>query len=205
MKGHCAGIASARMQDTHSDFNWDWKMQDYTMELFCDLEGLLNSETITGNSIFQILKKHASTVSVFDMMRFTSQVMEENRYVQESYREDSQKSYIESFLMRVRDISNDNNDYEKIIDRKELRNALGSLKANYSTETSKNKTPLIFYLGSLYATFILEESIHPVGTPFPGSLKVEEKQGKFYCPVRDANIDTPNAVCNICLAEQLDF
>ena len=180
-------------------------MQNYTMELFDDLEGLLNSETITGNSVLQILKQHASTVSVFDMMRFTSQVMEENRYVQESYREDSQKSYIEPFLMRVRDISNDNNDYEKIIDRKELRNALGSLKANYSTETSKNKTPLIFYLGSLYATFILEESIHPVGTPFPGSLKVEEKQGKFYCPVRDANIDTPNAVCNICLAEQLDF
>ena len=205
MKGHCAGIASARMQDTHSDFNWDWKMQDYTMELFDDLEGLLNSETITGNSVLQILKKHASTVSVFDMMRFTSQVMEENKYVQESYREDSQKSYIESFLMRVRDISNDNNDYEKIIDRKELRNALESLKANYSTETSKNKTPLIFYLGSLYATFILEESIHPVGTPFPRSLKVEEKQGKFYCPARDANIDTPNAVCNICLAEQLDF
>lgn len=85
MKGHCAGIASARMQDTHSDFNWDWKMQDYTMELFCDLEGLLNSETITGNSVLQILKKHASTVSVFNMMRFTSQVMEENRYVQESY------------------------------------------------------------------------------------------------------------------------
>lgn len=205
MKGHCAGIASARMQDTHSDFNGDWKMQDYTMELFCDLEGLLNSETITGNSIFQILKKHASTVSVFDMMRFTSQVMEENRYVQESYSEDSQKSYIESFLMRVRDIAKDVNDYEKTIDREELRNAIESLKANYSTETSKNKTPLIFYLGSLYATFILEESIHPVGTPFPGSLKVEEKQGKFYCPVRDANIDTPNAVCNICLAEQLDF
>ena len=175
------------------------------MELFYDLEGLLNSETITGNSVFRILKKHASTVSVFDMMRFTSQVMEENRYVQESYREDSQKSYIESFLMRVRDITKDNKDYEKIIDRKELRNALGNLNANYSTETSKNKTPLIFYLGSLYATFILEESIHPVGTPFPGSLKVEKKQGKFYCPVRDANIDTPNAVCNICLAEQLDF
>ena len=180
-------------------------MPDYTMELFDDLEGLLNSKTITGNSVFQILKQHSATVSVFDMMKFTSQVMEENRYVQESYREDSQKSYIESFLMRVRDITNDSNDYEKTIDKNDLKNAVESLKANYSTETSKNKTPLIFYLGSLYATFILEESIHPVGTPFPGSLKVEEKQGKFYCPVRDANIDTPNAVCNICLAEQLDF
>ena len=38
-----------------------------------------------------------------------------------------------------------------------------------------------------------------------GNVQVEEKDGKFYCPVRDANIDTPNAVCNICLAEQLDF
>lgn len=182
------------------------EMTDYTMELFYDLEGLLkNNDTIIGNSVFQILKNHSSTVSVFDMMRFTSHVMEENRYVHESYHEDSQKSYIESFLMRVRDIAKDVNDYEKTIDREELRNAIESLKANYSTETSKNKTPLIFYLGSLYATFILEESIHPVGTPFPGLLKVEEKHGKFYCPVRDANIDTPNAVCNICLAEQLDF
>ena len=132
------------------------EMTDYTMELFYDLEGLLkNNDTIIGNSVFQILKNHSSTVSVFDMMRFTSHVMEENRYVHESYHEDSQKSYIESFLMRVRDIAKDVNDYEKTIDREELRNAIESLKANYSTETSKNKTPLIFYLGSLYATFIL--------------------------------------------------
>jgi len=181
-------------------------MSDYTMELFDDLEGLLkNSDTITGNSVFQILKNHASTVSVFDMMRFTSQVMEENRYVQEGYREDSQKSYIESFLMRVRDITKDDNDYKKTIGKSDLRSALENLRTNYGNERSESRTPLIFYLGSLYATFILEESIHPVGTPFPGLLKVEQINGKFYCPVRDANIDTPNAVCNICLAEQLDF
>ncbi len=181
-------------------------MSDYTMELFDDLEGLLkNSDTITGNSVFQILKNHASTVSVFDMMRFTSQVMEENRYVQKGYREDSQKSYIESFLMRVRDITKDDNDYKKTIGKSDLRSALENLRTNYGNERSESRTPLIFYLGSLYATFILEESIHPVGTPFPGSLKVEQINGKFYCPVRDANIDTPNAVCNICLAEQLDF
>ena len=64
---------------------------------------------------------------------------------------------------------------------------------------------LITYIASFYATFILEESIHPVGTPFPGSLKLEEENGKYYCPVKDSNIDVPNAFCNICLAEQLDF
>ncbi|MBE6492179.1 MAG: DUF2115 domain-containing protein, partial [Methanobrevibacter sp.] len=60
-------------------------------------------------------------------------------------------------------------------------------------------------MASIYTTFILEEPIHKVGTPFPGSQKVEEKNGKFYCPVKDSNIDTPNAVCNICLAEQSDI
>ena len=49
-------------------------------------------------------------------MEFTSQVIEENKYVQENYREDSQKSYIESFLLRVKDIPKDTNDYSKNID-----------------------------------------------------------------------------------------
>ena len=70
---------------------------------------------------------------------------------------------------------------------------------------SKSKFPLIAIMASIYTTFILEEPIHQVGTPFPGSLKVEKKGDVFLCPVKDANIDTPNAVCNICLAEQLDF
>lgn len=181
-------------------------MSDEYMEMCDELTSLISqNKTISGNSVFEILKKYSSNISVFDMMTFASQVIEENKYVQENYREDSQKSYIESFLYRVRDIPKDTNDYSKEIDRKALGDAITTLKVNHNEETSKNKSPLIFYIASLYATFILEESIHPVGTPFPGSLKVEEKNGKFLCPVRDANIDTPNAVCNICLAEQLDF
>ena len=178
---------------------------DEYMEMCDELTSLISqNKTISGNSVFEILKKYSSNISVFDMMTFASQVIEENKYVQENYREDSQKSYI-SFLYRVRDIPKDTNDYSKEIDRKALGDAITTLKVNHNEETSKNKSPLIFYIASLYATFILEESIHPVGTPFPGSLKVEERDGKFLCPVRDANIDTPNAVCNICLAEQLDF
>lgn len=140
-------------------------------------------------------------------MEFTSQVIEENKYVQESYRADSQKSYIESFLFRIKDILNDNNEYPQNIDIDSFSEAVEILKTHYETGTQDNKTksPLIFEIASIYATFIIEESIHPVGTPFPGSLKVKEENGEFLCPVKDANIDTPNAVCNICLAEQLDF
>ncbi|WP_296879242.1 DUF2115 family protein [uncultured Methanobrevibacter sp.] len=181
-------------------------MSDEYLEMCADFSNLIaNDESISGNSLFEILKKYSSNISVFDMMAFSSQVIEENKYVQENYREDSQKSYIESFLYRVKDIPQDTSDYSKNIDRQSLDNAITTLKVNHAGETSKSKNLLIFYIASLYATFLLEEPIHPVGTPFPGSLKVEQKNGTFYCPVRDANIDTPNAVCNICLAEQLEF
>ncbi|WP_407453098.1 DUF2115 family protein [Methanobrevibacter sp.] len=46
----------------------------------------------------------------------------------------------------------------------------------------------------MYATFILEESIHHVGTPFPESLKVEKENCEFLCPVKEENINIANAV-----------
>ena len=144
-------------------------------------------------------------ISIFDMMEFSSQVIKENRYVQESYREDSQKSYIESFLLRVKEISKDENDYRQTIDSKSLSKAIEVINSRFEKEEDESKVSLIFYMSSIYATFILEESIHPVGTPFPGSLKVELEYGTFYCPVKEDNMDTPNAVCRMCLAEQLDF
>ena len=73
-------------------------------EMYGELSKLTaGDKEITGSDVLEILKKHSSTISVFDMMEFTSQVIEENKYVQESYREDSQKSYIESFLFRIKE------------------------------------------------------------------------------------------------------
>ena len=181
-------------------------MKDNYIKMYDELLNLVSiGNAITGNCVLEILKKYSSTISVFDMMEFTSQVIKENRYVQESYREDSQKSYIESFLLRVREISKDKKDYRQIINSQSLSEAIEVIKARFEEGDDESKVSLIFYMSSIYATFILEESIHPVGTPFPGSLKVELENGTFYCPVKEANMDTPNAVCRMCLAEQLDF
>lgn len=182
-------------------------MDNDSIEMLNEFSNLIsNNKSISANSVLDILKKYASTVSVFDMMSISAEIIEENKYVQESYREQSEKSYVESFILRINQINADMNDYAKNINREEFSDAVEKLKSNReSLEESKSKFPLVGSMASLYTTFILEEPIHKVGTVFPGSLKVEEKNGKYYCPVRDANIDTPNAVCNICLAEQLDF
>ena len=81
-----------------------------------------------------------------------------------------------------------------------IKNEASKLKTigRYRNEDD-DKFPLIYGIVSLYTTYILEEPIHPVGTPFPGSLKVEEKDGMFYCPVKDANLESPNAVCKFSL------
>lgn len=209
MKIPYAVIAFVKMQVFHLDFNikWSFIMDNESLELCDELLKIAHEEKITGNSVLEILKKYCSTITVFDMMTVSAEIIEENKYVQANYREDSQKSYVETFILRVREILADNNDYAKRIDKKKFSDAIKTLMSNREnqTEKSKSKFPLIGCIASIYTTFLLEEPIHKVGTLFPGSLKVEEKDGKFYCPVRDANIDTPNAVCNICLAEQLDF
>lgn len=168
---------------------------------------VLNEESISTESVLDILKEYAGTISVFDLMKVNAEMIEESKYVQDSYKHKSHEVYAKYFLGRIKDVHSDDNKYEHDIDKEEFIDAISTLKSYHINEsvTSKTKFPLIYGIISIYTTFILEEPIHPVGTPFPGSLYVEEMDGKFYCPVKDANLESPNAVCKMCLAEQLEF
>ncbi|AMK15213.1 Uncharacterized protein, UPF0305 family [Methanobrevibacter olleyae] len=168
---------------------------------------LCKEETASKKSLLKVLKEHAGTISVFDLMSVSAEMTEDTKYVQEEYREKTNEVYVKYFLGRIKDIRDDENNYEGHIDKKEFIDSIATLKSYQKEESisSKTKFPLIYAIVSLYTTYILEEPIHPVGTPFPGSLKVEEKDGVFYCPVKEANLESPNAVCRMCLAEQLDF
>lgn len=183
-------------------------MCDISLEMYDDFSNVVSDEnSISCDSVLEILRKYSSTVSVFDLMRVNAEMIEESKYVQKSYKNQSHEVYAKYFLGRLKYISSDDNHYNRSIDKGEFIDAISTLKSYHTngTVSSKTKFPLIYGIVSIYTTFVLEEPIHPVGTPFPGSLKVEQKDGKFYCPVKDANIDSPNAVCKMCIAEQLEF
>ncbi len=183
-------------------------MTDLPLEMYDDFSNVISNEkAISCDSVLEILKKYSSTVSVFDLMKVNAEMIEESKYVQKSYKDKGHQVYAKYFLGRLKYVSGDDKQYNKDIDKEEFIDAIATLRSYHTngTITSKTKFPLIYAIISLYTTFVLEEPIHPVGTPFPGSLEVEEKDGKFYCPVKDANIDSPNAVCKMCLAEQLEF
>ena len=178
------------------------------MNFYDDFSNVISNEkSISPNSVLDILKKYSSTISVFDLMDVNCEMINESKYVQESYKKKSHGVYAKYFLGRIKYVKSDKNLYKHETDKNEFIDALSRLKTYHETEsiTSKTKFPLIYAIISIYTTFILNEPIHPVGTPFPGSLKVEEKNGVFYCPVKYANLESSNAVCKMCVAEQLEF
>ncbi|HUK37742.1 MAG TPA: DUF2115 domain-containing protein [Methanomicrobiales archaeon] len=61
---------------------------------------------------------------------------------------------------------------------------------------------LLYYLIAAYTIFACGLPGHPVGTPFPGGFLVEEKDGTYYCPVREKEDEVETSICPFCPAEQ---
>jgi uncharacterized protein (UPF0305 family) len=64
------------------------------------------------------------------------------------------------------------------------------------------KNRLFYYLISAFTLFVLEEPGHPVGMPFPGGFKVEQRDDGYYCLIRDREKEVPHSICNFCPALQ---
>ena len=75
---------------------------------FCDrmfekFDALIGEDDkISKDDLMLVLKEELTGVSVFDMMVISAEIIENNKYVQESYQEKSKKIYIDFFLNRVR-------------------------------------------------------------------------------------------------------
>lgn len=188
-------------------------LQSYNIITVCDMmfekfDALIGEDDkISKDDLMIVLKEELSDVSVFDLMIISAEIIENNKYVQKSYQEKSKKIYVDSFINRVTEIRSNDTVYNDYFNRDNFVDKLNQLKDIYKhiSTDRKNKSPLINLVVSLYTTFVLDEPIHPIGTPFPGSLEVIMENGVYYCPVKEANIDTPNSVCRLCIAEQLDF
>jgi uncharacterized protein (UPF0305 family) len=131
----------------------------------------------------------------------------DGEFVHANYREKYLEIYIKYFILRMKEVlGNDSYDKKTNIDKPAFDESFPMLERTFEKErisaSSEDKFPLIYVITSLYTTFILEEPIHPVGSEFPGSLKVEERNGEFFCPVKDNQKDNVDAICHLCLAEQ---
>ena len=175
-------------------------------EILDELKELSKKDNITRDELMIILKKYAAEISVHDLMMATARMRKDGKFVHANYREKYLKIYIKYFILRMKEVLNNDSYDNEIIDKKSFYISFPMLKRTFEKERlsdqKDDKFPLIYVITALYTTFILEEPIHPVGSEFPGSLKVEKVNGEFFCPVKDNQKDNVNAICHLCLAEQ---
>lgn len=173
-------------------------------EILVELKELSSQDTINRSELMVILKKYARIISPYDLMLATAHMRKDGEFVHVKYREKYLEIYIKYFIMRMKEVIV-NDDYEdKAIDKESFDESFPMLERTFEKERigEDGKFPLIYVITALYTTFILEEPIHPVGSEFPGSLFVEERDGEFLCPVKDNQKDNVDAICHLCLAEQ---
>ena len=173
-------------------------------DILTDLKKLSPQKEITTTELMEILKEYAAIISVYDLMLASAYMRKDGEYVQANYREKYLEIYIKYFIMRMKEVLENDSYNKKTIDKKAFDESFPMLERTFEKEriSDDGKFPLIYVITSLYTTFILEEPIHPVGSEFPGHLKVEKRNGVFLCPVKDNQKDNDGAVCHLCIAEQ---
>jgi uncharacterized protein (UPF0305 family) len=161
---------------------------------------------LSKQELLNLLKTEAIKIDIIHIMKACNHLISEGKYVQPSYRQKFYDAYIQSFILRVKEIKEDKNVYSESVDIKELKNSLKQLKEQEIRMSelypSDPYFPVIYQIISIYTSFVLDEPIHIVGSEFPGGFKVKYEDGKYLCPVKEKQENNPNAVCSFCIAEQ---
>jgi uncharacterized protein (UPF0305 family) len=171
------------------------------------LSDFLKIDKISKDYLLSILRNLSKKISVNDLILASAHLHAEGEYIQATYRKEYQDIYIKYFIMRTKEIKENKNNYKGEIDKQELLESINLLKNQFDLvdDEGEDKFHLIYSVVSLYTTYILDEPIHPVGTPFPGNLMVTVEDGIYYCPVKENNEDNPLAVCKFCIALQSEM
>jgi uncharacterized protein (UPF0305 family) len=170
------------------------------------IEDILSWDEITLVKFFHILEEEAKLISLQDIMQASIFLVNDARYVQESYRKEYLKSYTSAFIIRVKELVGRELKNDTCLDMIKVKEAIKLLISQEEVATGENGFDPVFFqiykIVALYTTFILEESVHPVNTPFPGGFKVKFDKNKYLCPVKERQKGNPGAVCGFCIAEQ---
>lgn len=133
-------------------------------------------------------------------------LIKDARYVQGSYRKEYIKAYTLAFITRIREVKEHqpvDNDY---LDVHEIKDAIKLLleQGKHASDVDGFDPAFfkIYKIISLYTTFVLEEPVHPVGTPFPGGFRVKYNGDNYLCPVKERQKNNPGAVCGFCISQQ---
>jgi uncharacterized protein (UPF0305 family) len=168
------------------------------------LNGLDISHEISKMELLEVLKKEASNIHIKEIMDASVYLREDAKFMPDKEREDFISRFTKAFFIRIKDIKEEKGEYTGIVDGIKLQEFFKVL--DEQKKNSKCHEELCFHkiakIVATYTAFIKEESIHPVGTKFPGGFVLRYEDGYYYCPVKDKQLNTPGALCRFCVSVQ---
>ncbi len=168
------------------------------------LDDLDFNNEITKPNLLKVLKNEARTVHIQDIMKASHYLREDARFMPPIERDDYISRFTKAFFSRIKDIKDDKAEYSGQVNPTKLKEFLKVLddQAKLAKDEYEECFHDIARVVATYTTFIREESIHPVGTNFPGGFTLRRVNGVYLCPVKDKQKDTPSALCRFCVSVQ---
>lgn len=171
-----------------------------------EFRDILACHEIGRDDLLLLLKTESKQINIQDIMQASLFLLKDSVYVQESYRQGMLEAYRSGFIIRIKEVKDHQNKEDSSLVVPEIKEAV-ELLLNQEKDVSIRDgfNPAFFRIYkiiALYTTFIRDEPIHPVGTPFPGGFRVTFDGEKYLCPVKEKQKDNPGAVCGFCIAEQ---
>ncbi|HII84139.1 MAG TPA: DUF2115 domain-containing protein [Methanobacterium subterraneum] len=162
------------------------------------------NQALSKNDLLKVLKKEARSIYIQDIMKASHFLREDATFMPPRERDDYIARFTRAFFTRIKDIKDDQSSYHGEVNPTKLSEFLEvqNEQALNSSTDDERCFHLIARLVSVYTAFVREESIHPMGTRFPGGFTLRLVGGVYLCPVKDKQKDTPSALCRFCVSVQ---
>ncbi len=151
------------------------------------------------------LKEDAKKFDIHDLMNVRIFLERDMQYLPKDYKESYLKNQIMYFINTLNEIRNiDLNSVEEdTIDENILNNLFDRInKFKYGVKGEESFIKLSKIVVP-YLIFIAKKPLHPVGMRFPGGKYIIEKNGVYYCPVKNRQ-NNEYSLCEFCVCRGIE-
>jgi len=175
------------------------------------------SSATTKSELLDILVKEIENYSLFDLQLIGGRLYNEIRKLPSPYREEIRPYFMEQLfgmhhaLLLMHRSGKSAQLCVPLRDPKVFADFCAIIPEGcFSWDDQSDRNPLLrnpkmrlfYYLISAFTMFVLDKPGHPVGMPFPGGFKVEQRGNEYYCLIRDREKEVFYSICNFCPAKQ---
>lgn len=164
------------------------------------------SSNLSKDELMKAIRKDIDNLPMTEIMKATKFIKADAEFLPKKERDLYIKRTNESFILRLKKIQADNNKYRGDVDTEKLKDYLKVAENLIENPYDENSLAFqkIAKLVVLYASFIKMESIHIIGTKFPGNVKLIHNIQGYMCPAKEKQLRNPNSLCKFCVSKQND-